>query len=282
MPVSDEEFFSALIKVKSVLPTLFASDVAFGISDIEKFIYFKQAKTFKLDKLDMQEGADIKKGGPAEKAIQTRYRQVARLPKEFFGFPIIAYFTPIINEDTGNVLGTFICGVPQEKEQEVLEMANELQSFTEEITASTEELASAAQSLASNSQNINQAVNNAQAHINKTDDILQYIRNVAETTNLLGLNAAIEAARAGVHGRGFSVVAEEIRKLAQNSKSSATEITSTLKGIRDDIDNIMYSINELAAISEEQAAQTQQIASGAQKLSEMVLKINRLADNLQL
>lgn len=114
----------------------------------------------------------------------------------------------------------------------------------------------------------------------KTDDILQYIRSVAETTNLLGLNAAIEAARAGEHGRGFSVVAEAIRKLAQNSKPSAAEITNTLLRIREDINKILGSINDFAAISEEQAAQTQQIAAGSQKLGELSARLKDLAGNL--
>jgi Methyl-accepting chemotaxis protein len=276
MKVSDQEFFTAAKTTFSLLPTLFPSDIAITITDKEKFIFLKQAETFKLT---VNEGMPLANGGVSEKAIKTRQRHSLHYPKEAFGFPIIAYGIPIINPATNNVVGTITYAISLERESAVIEMANELQIFSEELAASSEELASSTEELSSNSQNVHNLVTETQLSIINMDDIIKYIKGIADTTNLLGLNASIEAARAGDHGRGFSVVAGEIRKLATNSKDSTGQINETLAKIKKDINKIVDVLNEFSTTSKTQATQAEQIADGSQKLSELSAKLLNLADN---
>jgi len=274
---SDEEFFNALKTVYNVLPTLFAADICMTITDNEKFVLIKQAETFKLS---INEDMQIVKGGVSDTAIKTGQRQSLHYSKEVFGFPIIAYGVPVINPNTKNIVGTITYAISLQKEDEVNEMANELQAFSEELSASSQELAVSTQDLAANSKNVSDLVTETQSSVTSMDGIISYIKGIADTTNLLGLNAAIEAARAGEHGRGFNVVAGEIRKLATNSKDSTGQISKTLANIKTNINSIMDVLSHFSDASETQAAQAEQIAAGSQRLSEVSSKLTALFEEM--
>jgi len=277
MNSSDEEFFTALKTVFTLLPSLFSSDVSMLITDKEKVVLSKQAESYKVN---ITEGTLVEKDALTQKALKSGKREATHFPKEVFGIPIKGYCIPVINPYTDTMVGTINFCVSMEKENEIVEMVTELQSFSEELAASSEELASSTEELTTNSENANNLVKETKVSLKSMDDIIQYIKGIADTTNLLGLNAAIEASRAGEQGRGFAVVAGEIRKLATNSKNSTRQISETLEKVKENINGIIAACNEFSTTGEIHSSQAEQIAAGSQRLTELSAKLLKFSENI--
>ena len=277
MNLSDEEYLNSVKATFPIFPQLMTSDAVFTITDTKKILLVKQAESFQLP---INEGEDLAQGGSTEKTIKSGKKEENRYPKDIYGFPVMMQAIPLVNPSTNHIVGTITYAVSLERENKVVEMATSLQSFSQELASYSEEVANSAQELQENSRSINKMVSETQEEIKNMDNIVQYIKNIADTTNLLGLNAAIEASRAGEQGRGFSVVAGEIRKLAANSKDSTGEINDTLIGIKNNINEITGAVSEFSATSETQAAQSEQIASGSQDLSDLSSKLLKLSEEI--
>ena len=123
---------------------------------------------------------------------------------------------------------------------------------------------------------ITQAAKAVGAVEKRTDEIqsmLEVIHSVTEQTNLLALNAAIEAARAGEQGRGFAVVADEVRSLAMRSAESAKEIHLIIEGLISDTQSAVSTMNHSRQRSDESLERTEQVASSLSAIDEAIQAI---------
>ena len=112
---------------------------------------------------------------------------------------------------------------------------------------------------------------------NSITSILDVIKGVAEQTNLLALNAAIEAARAGEQGRGFAVVADEVRTLAKRTQSSTHEIQAVIELIQTGIHDVAASMNKSQNTALKAVEQSKQAGNALQEISSSVSTINDMS-----
>lgn len=158
-------------------------------------------------------------------------------------------------------------------------MSQELaESFTQ-ISSTMQELASTSVSVTNNQHVLNNEIINVQKISVEINTILESIKSIADETKMLGLNAAIEAARAGEAGRGFGVVATEIRTLSQNSKETAHQIMELTSKIQSSVNKTMEISNSTLENTEQQSAAIEETNASVEEVVSLAEELNRLANN---
>lgn len=145
------------------------------------------------------------------------------------------------------------------------------------VSATMEELAASANDVNENQNNLNNEIKNVNLISVKINEVTDLIKDIANETQLLGLNASIEAARAGVAGAGFGVVAQEIRKLSGNSKETVEKIREFTGMINSSVNETVDKGAATLEIVSQQTSAIESVANELIKLSETAAELYNLA-----
>lgn len=265
----------AWVEAANGLQYILGEETMVGVTDTEKFLVY--LPTAKID-FGLKRGDAIPEKDQSVRGALKGKNVSSILPKEIFGLPFQAKAFPIRDEN-GHVIGTVSTVVPLDNQEKLESFMEQMYSITEGLQNSIQTIAAHSQELATSSEEISAQ---SQSSLDRTKQTVQEageIHKIQQQTNILGLNASIEAARAGEAGAGFSVVANEVRKLALQTTAVTNNVTSSLHAITDNIGTLADKVDRIKESSAEQAGLVSQFSALVEDLNALSREMNRFMES---
>lgn len=266
---------NSFVVVAPYINKLTNTDFAVSVCDLEKCLIYVPSE--KQDH-KIRSGSLHVKNSVSYESIITGKKVVRRVGSEVFGFPYIAIAIPIHDEE-GKVVGSVSFTEAVDRQDLLLALADNLHDTMQQMVSITEIISDNSLKLKDVGESLSLITNESLNRVEDTENILGFIRTISNKTNMLGLNAFIEAARIGKEGTGFKVVAEEIRNLANATNEYIKNADKIIEDLRGSTNKITERLDELLSISSHQIEINNYISALVKEINE---RAEKLKENAQL
>ncbi|MCP1187310.1 methyl-accepting chemotaxis protein [Paenibacillus sp. 1781tsa1] len=267
----------ALLKVMPYISKILREPASLTVYDHEKVLEVITTDKFDLGfekgmaLLDSFQNFSVLKNG--------REASLSTIPKEVYGIELDTLNIPIF-DDKQNVVAVFCVSYDQSNQNQLEDIIQENQTINGNLVDMVQHVAAHAEELQATSEQILQNTRLAVQNSSQINKVAGFIREISEQTNLLGLNAAIEAARVGEAGAGFGVVASEVRKLSVDAKQATSDIDTSLRDVQQVIKQMEVEVSQIAASSQEQATLVASFTDVIEQLNETGERMKVLSEQL--
>lgn len=278
--ISENKTMEAFYNMIPYFEHFLGCELGFTISNTECFLYTSYNDSFKKEtssqKAMPKVGEPIPKNSAAAVCLEKGKKIYVDVPEAVFGIPVRTAAVPVMVN--GRAEGTIVMAISKSHYQKTVDLANTLSESLASLNGSVQEMNSAFEEIAGTNLGISEYIDEVNDKSEKSDKVIQYVKEIANKTNLLGLNAAIEAARVGEAGKGFGIVASEVRNLSAFTKQSAEEINTVLDNIRSSVIEIGKKLNGSNNLLENQVSELEAMSAALSKLNSVA---NDLRENTE-
>lgn len=265
--------FQTFSLIGPLFSALFLEDISIGICDTETLLMHQVGRNFDLQ---IRPGYTVSRGDGMYEAIHSKAAFQDLIPQEVFGVSIMSTAIPIIN-NRGVVLGAIAVGTSLENYEKIYDIASKLSTSITEFTSTISGLNNSSTQYQKTMGDISTNAQNVLSSLKDIEKVSKAVQEVTESTKILGINASIEASRAGDAGRGFKVVAQEIGRLADNSKDHIDTIRDTVSTIDQLIKELDHSINRVGEDTNEQNAVLEELFASIKGIAEFTGSLSDVA-----
>ncbi|MDQ0300083.1 methyl-accepting chemotaxis protein [Salibacterium salarium] len=268
--------FDSLITAVPYIKEIMREEVMITIFDHEKYVFYAPSKD-----LDFKH----KKGDPLPpkyqnfQMVDSTKTVVVKVPEEEFGVPFESVSIPIKDEN-GTLVGGLNAAISTKNQDTLTTIIGDIQGISNGLVDKIQHIAAHSEELSATSNQISQNADEAVKKSSNVTNITGVIKGISEQTNLLGLNAAIEAARVGKDGAGFGVVADEVRKLSTDTKDATANVEDALQQIKGSIESMYTDFSEIANSSQEEAKLVTEFMEEMEKLNKATEDMKKFTEKI--